>query len=257
MIDTMAKWLSNVAGSVLLLAAAGCSPSEHTMAPGAGPEPDGGPTPVKTVQVTSTVAELNGGAPIAGARICIVDRPEIPCATSGDDGSYTLSMPAWTTEVDLAYNVSAAGHLGDTELVHETPDGVQWGPIPLYLYDDATAAAELMNPAGFAYPTAGRGLVLLWVSGAPGMVSSAPAGTGPVYLDQTGTPDPTLIGPASNSYALLGNLDPGPIEISASDTSCVPAVFPVQTWADAKPATIAGVTVTNSITRMALACNSQ
>jgi hypothetical protein len=217
---------------------------------------DGGPPIGNFVQVSSTVIEVKAGAPIANARICIVDRPEIPCATSAADGSYTLSIPAWTTPVDIAFNVTAARHLGSTGLVHEKPGSVVWLSHPLY--DDA-GAAELMNHAGFTYPGGGKGYVLLAMfrgsgGAAQGLTAtSAPAGLGPVYLDPVGTPNPALTAVTSNGYALFGGLEPGPIEITVSDT-CVPLPFTTQGWVSAKPHTIAGTTAADSLTTMVVIC---
>jgi hypothetical protein len=211
----------------------------------------------ETVAVSGMVVEIKGGAPIVNALICIVDRSEIPCASSRGDGSYTLNLPAWTTPVDFAFNVKAAGHLGSTGLVHETPGSWVWLSDPLYNDD---AAAELMDPAGFTYPAGGKAFVLVAMfSGSGGAAvgltaSISPAtGVGPVYLDPTGRPDPTLAAVTSNGYALFGNLEPGPFEITVS-ASCTPVVFQTQGWASAKPNTIAGTTVADSLTNIVVIC---
>jgi hypothetical protein len=237
----------------VLLAAVGCTSSN----PG-GPAAGAGGTSGADVRIiTSTVADYHGGAPLAGARVCVVGHPEIPCATSGADGTYVMTVTEPTTDRDLAVNVTAAGYLGGTALLHETAGELTWATPSLF--DDAAAAA-LLTPAGIAYPSGGKGVVLLSVWGRSGgaalgvTVSSAPAGGAPVYLDQTGTPDPTLSGITSDGYVLLGNLQPGPIEITVSDGSCAPAVFAAEAWPDAKPATISGVTVADSLTEMVVAC---
>jgi hypothetical protein len=246
-----------VAGSVPWLLAASCGSSGSAKSPDGGPL-DGASSVAETVQVGGNIIEIKGGGPIAGAQICIVGRPEIPCATSGPDGSYTLSIPAWTTDVDIAFNVKAAGHLGTTGLVHETTRGVTWLSEPMY--DDA-AAADLMNHAGFAYPAGGKSFVLVSVwSGSGGAlqgatVSSSPAaGEGPAYADPIGDPDPTLTGITSNGYALIGGLTPGPVEITVSDPSCHPVDIATQAWVDTKPNTIAGTTVADSMTHMIVIC---
>jgi hypothetical protein len=211
---------------------------------------------VETEQVTMTVIENPGGGPIANALICIVGRPEIPCAASGTDGKYTLTIPAWTTGVDMAFNVTAAGHLGSTGLVHETPGSINWVSHPLYT--DA-AAADLLRPTGFAYPAGGKAFVLLAMfrggGAAEGLTaSSSPAGgAGPVYADPTGTFDRTLTAITSDGYVLFGDLEPGPIEITVS-ASCTPTVFATQGWTDAKPNSIAGWTVADSMTTMVVIC---
>lgn len=258
----MKKWLSHIAGSVLLLAAASCSSSDSANVRDADPGPDGGASSIKNAQAKGTVIDCKSGAPIVGARICIVGRPDDPCTTSRNDGSYILPIPEWTTEIDLAVNISAAGHIGYTALGHESANGagawMGWAGVSPCLSDDVSAEAEL-NAAGFSY-RGGYGFVQLYI-GTPGIsASSSPAGMGPVYLDPSGMPDPTLTGVASNAnggYALIGNLEPGPIEITLSDSSCVPAVFDGEMWADTKPATIAGITVADSITPMVLMCDTR
>jgi hypothetical protein len=250
------RW-SSIACSILWLSAVNCGSSSPADSADGG-QLDGGPSTLEIVQLPGTVLEIKGGAPIVGAHICIVDRPEIPCATSDADGSYTLSMPAWTAPVDIAFFVKADGHLGSTGLVHETPGIVTWLSQPLY--SDAPAA-DLMNQAGFAYPAGGKAFVMLAVvraigGAAEGLTASiSPAADkGPVYMSPVGTPDPTLTGFSSNGYALFGDLEPGPFEITVSDTSCNPAHIATQGWVDVKPNTIAGLTVADSITNVVVFC---
>jgi len=218
---------------------------------------DGGTPDAEVLHINSSVLTFDGSTPIAGARVCVVAHPEIACATSGTDGTYALSVPAWTTDVDLAVNATAAGYLGATTLLHEMAGQTNWASSQLL--GDAAAAA-LMKPAGLAYPSNGKGFVLLSVWGrlggaATGMtVSASPAAGGPVYLDAMGNPDPTLTAIGTDGYVLLGNLEPGPIELTVSDASCMPAVLSVAAWPDAKPATISGVTVADSLTQMVFAC---
>jgi hypothetical protein len=246
-----------VAVSVLWVSAASCgsSPAKN-MDGGLDAGQDGTPI-AQTVAVSGMVLEIYGGAPIPNALICIIGRPEIPCAGSRADGSYTLDLPAWTTPVDFAFNVTAARHLGSTGLVHEVPGSWVWVSHPLY--NDA-AAAELMDPAGFTYPAGGKAFVeLAMFSGGGGAAvgltaSISPAGAGPVYVDPTGTPDPTLTAITSNGYALFGNLEPGPFEITVS-ASCTPIVFQTQGWASTKPNTIAGTTAADSLTNIVVICN--
>jgi len=262
----MMRW-STVAGAVLWLSAVGCgsSPAKGTDAgidlggvdlgiDGTGAD---GPTTGDTVQVHGTVSEATNARRIAGARVCIVDRPEIPCVTTDTNGQYTLTMPAWTAEVDLAFNVTAAGHLGFTGLVHEMPGSVTW--LSAELYDDA-GATTLMNQAGFAYPAGGKAFVAVSVFKASGgaaegrTVSSSPAGAGPVYFDKTGKADPTLTATTTNPYLLLGSLAPGSVEITVSDAACMPAGLATGAWASSKPNTVAGKTAPDSMTDMTVIC---
>ncbi len=263
------RW-STLAGAVLWLSAVGCgsTPAKTTDAgidlggvdlgidlglDGVGTD---SPTTADTVQVHGTVSESTNARRIAGARVCIVDRPEIPCVTTDTNGQYTLTMPAWTAEVDIAFNVTAPGHLGFTGLVHEMPGTVTW--LSAQLYDDA-GATTLMNQAGFAYPASGKAFVALSVFKASGgaaegrTVSSSPAGAA-VYFDKTGKADPTLTAITTNAYLLLGNLAPGSIEITVSDAACMPAGLATGAWASSKPNTVAGKTAPDSMTDMTVIC---
>jgi len=209
-----------------------------------------------TVLVHGTVSEATNARRIAGARVCIVDRPEIPCATTDANGAYDLTMPAWTAEVDIAFNVTAAGHLGFTGLVHEMPGSVTW--LSAQLYDDA-GATNMLAKAGFTYPAGGKAFVALSVfkgsgGAAEGLtVSSSPAGT-PVYFDKNGSPDPTLTAITTNAYLLIGNLAPGLVEITLSDPKCMPTGLATGGWASSKPNTIAGKTAPDSMTDMTVIC---
>src|SRR5262245_3164813 len=181
------RWSTTVTGVVLWLSAVGCgsSPAKGTDAGidlgidlGVDMAGTDGPTTGNTVQATGSVHNVKN-ARIAGARVCIVDHPEIACATADASGNYTLTVPASTTPVDIAFNVTAAGYLGFTGLVHQIPGSAIWPSAELY--DDASATT-LMNQAGFTYPAAGTacaGLTVLnnSVGAAEGVtVSSAPAG---------------------------------------------------------------------------------
>jgi hypothetical protein len=259
------RW-STVAAVVLCLPAASCgsSPAKGTDAgidlggvdlgvDGTGPD---GTTTGDTVQINGSVHNIRNTR-IAGARVCIVDHPEIACATADASGNYTLTMPAWTTEVDIAFNVTAAGYLGFTGLVHEMPGSVTW--LSAELYDDASATT-LMNQAGFTYPAGGKAFVQLSVlkdsgGSAEGVsVSSSPAGAGPVYFDKNGKADLTLTAVTTNPYLLFGALAPGSIEITVSDAACMPVGLATDAWVSAKPNSIAGKTAPDSMTTMTVRC---
>src|SRR5262249_38871486 len=158
----------------------------------------------------------------------------------------------WTTDLDLAVSVTAAGHLGFTGLTHQTANGVVWfGAIPLM--DNAAATAMLEAHAGFAYPAPGKAFVLFSVFRAsggagPGAVATlAPAsGSGPVYVQPPGTPDPTLAATTTNGYLMFGDLTPGKLSITVAGVPCTPHALGVGAWVDPTPSTVAGEAAANA-----------
>jgi hypothetical protein len=211
-----------------------------------------------TVQIKNSVRKIPNNTPLVGARVCIVDRPEIACVTTDANGAYTLTMPAWTAPADIAFNVTAAGYLGFTGLVHETPGSVTW--LSAELYDDTGATQYLTTRAGFTYPAAGKAFVQVAVfrqsgGAAQGLtVTISPPGVGPVYLDKNGIPDPTLTAITTDGYLLFANLTPGPVEITFSDPACTPAPVATDGWVSSKPNAVAGKTAPDSMTNIVAIC---
>jgi hypothetical protein len=221
------------------------------------PTVDASPPPV---MVSGTVVEAAGSAPLVGARVCILDAPAIPCAITDAKGAYQIALPHWTTDLDVAVNVTAAGHLGFTGLTHQNANGVVWfGEIPLM--DDAAATAMLQAQAGFAYPAPGKAFVQFSVfhasggaaTGATATLSPA-SGSGPVYAQPSGTLDPTLAAVTTNGYLMFGEVTPGKLSITVASVPCTPAVLGVDAWADPTPSTVAGEAAANSMTRMTAIC---
>ena len=212
------------------------------------------------VTVSGTVVDAAGSAPLAGARVCLLDTPAIPCATTDAKGAYQIALPPWTTELDLAVNVTADGHLGFTGLTHQNANGVAWFP-EIALLDDATATARLQAQAGFAYPAPGKAFVLFSVFRASGGAAagatatlSPDSGSGRVYVQPSGTLDPTLAAITTNGYLMFGEVTPGKIAITVDGVPCTPAALGVDAWADPTPSTVSGVAAANSMTRMTAIC---
>lgn len=57
----------------------------------AGPRADAGP--VEGVEMRGTVRDFQSSSGVAGIRVCVHERPEYPCATSDQDGAYSLTVP--------------------------------------------------------------------------------------------------------------------------------------------------------------------
>src|SRR5262245_17191752 len=239
-------------------AAIGCGSSPVRTPPDGGL--DGGSDARVPVTASGTVTGGSSAVPIANATACILDHPEIPCATTDAAGKYTIELPDIGTGLDVAGNVTAPGFLGHVGLVHESDSStINWFSDNLM---DTTAATTLLSTqAGFAYPGSGKGFVLLAVFRGSGgafigqTVSVSPAsGQGPVYADPSGVPDRSLTAITSNGYVLFGGLTPGKIEITTTGAACTPEPFSVAMWVSTKPNTIAGQVAADSLTLMSLVC---
>ena len=209
----------------LCMAACGSSPpaSPDASAPAdAMPAADGG--------VTTLHGTINdtGKHPLAGATLCVLDHPDLACATTGADGAWQLQLPV-PPSAQLAFEASATGYLGQVVLETESMDVVTW-PSDFYLQTDAEAAAELNAKAGFTFPGEGTGFLVLQVDGATaGSLSGATVSIdttfakGPVYYDASG-PNPSLTGTTTAAYGgvVFGDVAPGRhgITVTAAGKTC-------------------------------------
>jgi hypothetical protein len=217
--------------------------------------------------ISGLVIENGDGGPIANARVCLVEEPSLPCGVSGGDGRYTLAVPRWHDATEVAFNITAEGHLGFTDLVREPGSdspfgGVIW-PSQVALLDDTSAVRLFFGSAGMVYPAQQTGFVLASVfrSAGGGMagqtVSITPAaGAGPVYLDPAGKPDPALQGVTSNGYLLFGAVPAGPVEITTAGAACDPVAVSTGMWKSARSGSVAGVVVAGSMTEFGIICPS-
>lgn len=163
--------------------------------------------------------------PIAGARVCVLHRADIPCSTTDASGNYTMTLPD-LQGVDIAVSVTAPGFLGYVTTLRQPTDtsgvhAVLWrNGIPLR--SNAEAMQRFATEAGFTFPGAGtgflgfriEGLTAGSLTGATASVSPAPA-AGPVYLDAQGKPVPGLTATTSSGGVVFGNLSPGVYSVTA------------------------------------------
>lgn len=251
-------WRRRTAGVLFFIAAAtGCGAGAGQKSQDAASDANADAS-LRVTAAGKAIRNSDGG-PIANAKACVLGHPEIPCATSDDDGNYIIEQPDFGTGLDVAGNLTALGFLGETLLVHQSPPGVVWINHPMR--SDAEATELLSVQAGFTYPASGKGFVLVSVFHGLGgayvgqtlSVSPAPE-HGAVYTGPTGTPDPSLTAITINGYALFGGLSPGKIEITTTGPPCTVVPTDTNMWVSSKPHTIAGEVAADSITRMSILC---
>jgi hypothetical protein len=178
------------------------------------------------------------GAPIEGATICVLHHPEIACATSDANGSYTMELPD-LGGANIAVQASAQGYLGEVTLLlgpAHTSLGEETSWVSNLLYSDAEATTLLATQAGFTYPDSGTGFLQIRVNGATegftgATVSIAPmaggslSAKGPVYWDTNG-PNLSLTATAMPAGATtFGDIAPGlyKVTVTAPQKTCTVA----------------------------------
>jgi hypothetical protein len=189
-----------------------------------------------------------GTIPIANAKVCIVEHPELACATTDVDGNYTMALPDVAESVPFGVNFTAAGHLGNVSFATHR----DW-PSGRGLRSDQAAAA-MAAQAGFSYPARGSGFIELRlfgpatdggfseVTGATATLSPA-SGTGPSYQDR--------------GVILFGNVAPGraTITVKAAGMTCRTGGID-GVWPDGGPNVIEVPVAADSVTdRVYLWCN--
>jgi hypothetical protein len=181
------------------------------------PHVDAGPPPVDaaTTAPWSAMVTDETGSAVAGAQACVPTDTTIACATTDPTGALTIAFPIPAgSAVDYeAVSVAAPGYLTGVTLIANSR-AVLGGYDPVAWTADY-AAQILGSDAGFAVPSTTTGYVLV-DSLVPGAVATiAPAGSA-VYLDGSGTPDPTLVATSTSGGVLLGNVPPGRVAITVT-----------------------------------------
>jgi hypothetical protein len=92
--------------ALFAVASAACAPTDD-----AGSEAQATPElmAAATVKIQGVVHDLS--QPLAGAQVCVLDHPSIPCATSAANGSYSLDLPAGA---NVEVSASLAEHVTTT-----------------------------------------------------------------------------------------------------------------------------------------------
>lgn len=162
---------SNVDGSTPLVG----DDAGMTMPPPPPPPPPG-PVDCDSDPIASfsgTVQALSDRSAIAGARVCVLDHPEIPCATSNAEGFYALGC---APVGDAAISFEADGFASGVWLWR----GVAGDAIDLsVLLARESENTGYLSPTGVRYPDGSSALVTIDANGAvEGMTARLRSGSG-------------------------------------------------------------------------------
>ncbi|HET6280681.1 MAG TPA: hypothetical protein VFH73_06945 [Polyangia bacterium] len=244
---------------VIAATAAGCDSSSSAKPDASdGGEPTDSPGPRATTWsgfvYEGKVGPDGGSVPIGGAKVCLLDHPEVACAVTDSLGAYSMTLPLPDGSGLYAVTFAAPGHLGYT-----TPGGDGFWPSGVGLYLDGWAT-DLSMAAGFTYPAQGTAFVAVrllreqggGLSGATVTLSSA-AAKGPVYENVMFMPDPSLPSTSLRGIAWFGNVTPGEFTVTVNSpvapcttldiTGLWPAVGPDTVKAEVGADTIAKIDI--------------
>jgi hypothetical protein len=201
-----------IACALVAVAAAACSSASDDPRIGddaAMPETDAGlppppppppPDPIDCVSApvaafSGNVQTLSDRTPIAGARVCVLDHPELPCATTDADGFYVLECAPMG---DAAISFEAEGFASGVWLWRGAPGDPQ--DLSVFLARMAENTGYL-SPTGVVYPDGASALVTIDLTGSvTGLtaVQRSGSGEGPFFsADQSGRIDPAATSAAS------------------------------------------------------------
>nr|HEX4317580.1 hypothetical protein [Kofleriaceae bacterium] len=199
---------------------------------GGGTAIDGGPPPIDAVvpdgadtfSLGGQIVDI-GGVAVGGAQICMAGGVTSPCATTDSLGDYTIAIPGQPPDTSITEVVTATGFPTlQTLQTEEEPGEFIWSStIPIY--SDAEAAALLGSAAGFTFPDAAHGFLMMRVdaTGATAAIASGGSGGTIVYTGSDGGPAPgSAATGAPNGTILFGGLPPGTyqIDVTAPGKTC-------------------------------------
>jgi hypothetical protein len=192
-------------------------------------------------------AAPSANIPLEGARVCVYQRPSIPCAMTAADGTFTMSgLPLMT---DIVITVEKDGYrpmLRAVETASTNMDGTA-NPISML----SATAPDPPVPVTVDWQNKGQ-LILFAIAPEPdasstyggdigATVALTPmSGSGPYFLRDDGGYDlsaTSLVGTAGEYV----NLDPGNYELTFTDTihGCAPISTPFGEWGYPAPPTSA------------------
>lgn len=167
----------------------------------------------------------------------------------------------WSPRREIAFHVGAAGYLGVTLLLSQSPSvtTAEWFST-IRLMDEAAAIEAFGQKAGFRVPAPDRAFVeVAMLSGATPSAANVslsiePAGgPAPVYAARAGDYDRTLNSATQAGRALFAEVPAGRFELTF--TGCTLRSDPGSaTWKATKPNALAGLAVAGAVTLLSAAC---
>jgi hypothetical protein len=184
----------------------GASPGDMAMAT----------TTIPTVGFSSTLVDVAGGAPIAGAAVCVYQHPELACATSDAQGAFTARIPA---NARTGILIDKSGYA--SVLIPVPTSTSDWSGSTIRL-PTFTSTQTFYSAAGATYLDAGKGFLGVFITLGNTQtgygnttVSLVPAsGTGPYYAGTSGTYDSGLTATSAYGFARFAALAPATLEVA-------------------------------------------
>jgi len=163
-----------------------------------------------------------GLVPLEGVSVCVFDRDDIPCVTTAADGSYALDALPANRDLLIAYTRSE--FVAQMGMLSTGTDDV--GPIEIRMARESSAqlfftAIGATYPLGDtggitfgAYPTSTGGGVDADAGLAGYAAHLTPeSGTGPVYINDSELPDPSLVTTQKPGWGLYANVTSGTVSV--------------------------------------------
>jgi len=204
---------------------------------------------------SGTVIDDQTSEPIANANVCLLDQTAIPCSITDSSGVWELEVPPSTTDQDLTILTTANGYLGDVFLVQNTPTGFSIF-AGTAMRSDVHAMTLLATQAQFTYPDTTRGFIraILFdnIDGATATIAPA-SGSGPIYTDPNGVPNPSRTSTSIDGTIYFGNVTPGPFTLTVTAPGKTCSVVgnglpPVGAWPPIDGSTARGRVISGAIT---------
>ena len=194
-------------------------PAADSGAGGAGGAAGAGGGPPITVSGLISEFFPTTTAQLPGVKACVEGLPEVPCATTDADGRYVLAEVPGFAEVTITLEKS----------------GFVPAMVPLSTRDaDTSVSLDLAtlstaqifaSTAGYGWPPSGGILVVEAETAAHSAVAGVsvsldpPQGTGPVYVDESETPDPALDVTSAAGWGSYGDVPAGRYALHAAAKS--------------------------------------
>ena len=199
----------------------------------------GGPTVSVSGRCLELLTLTTNPTPIPGFKVCLYQKPAVPCVTSDSNGLFSLVGVPANSEVLLEF--TKQDYLAVLRTATTGPNGVDVGGAG---YPKNSEALLFANAIGSTIDiTKGQVLLSAFQQGSSGLdgqdgvtASLSPSsGKGPFYLSASNLPDLNLTQTSTSGFGLFNNVDPGTVEIDLTHGSKSCQVLPTAAWAGSSP----------------------